>query len=639
MAKKDAFEHSLHEVKAGKATEPLWLTVKRIYALLNKQERQVILPMAFVIMVSSIVELAGIAVVIPVIGVAVKPDMVAKSPRLGAIFEWSGMESGADFATTATILMCLVITFKVTLSLFVQWWQTRFAFQIAHRLSGVMWDLNFAQSIEDVVNRSNGKMLSEISAWPTQFAKRGLFSVITLASELMVLSGIGLALILYKPLVMLATGSIIGVGSLLLRIFVKTRIAEYITIEKEAGPKAMSVLTNAVQGMREIVTFNAVDIMKDEYLETNHQNFIISSNLFLLNQIPRPLYEWLAVLSIGGAILISFQLDIRNEDFLSMLTFLAIGAYRMMPAVSKISQRSQDLRSSAFVIETLEKGVAYQAMVSAEKDQTHASSLPRPTDRVSIEIEDLTFRYKNVRKPIFRDLSHTFEAGTLTAIIGPSGAGKSSLINCLMGLNPIESGTIRMRVGDKSWTLGENIRRQDWLNQTSYLAQQPFLFPGTVRDNLTMKIPGFDLDEDLTLELIERLGLQEVLQTKRELELERGRERELGRERGQERGEEREAVSPLKFRLSDGGNNLSGGQKQRVGLLRSLQVKKPIMILDEATSDLDHKSRNMVFDILRERAAEGCTILLVTHDRQIADQCDANFVLPHGKSVKMTSYL
>jgi ABC-type lipoprotein export system ATPase subunit len=165
-----------------------------------------------------------------------------------------------------------------------------------------------------------------------------------------------------------------------------------------------------------------------------------------------------------------------------------------------------------------------------------------------------------------------------------------------------------------------------------------------------MKIPGFDLDEDLTLELIERLGLKEVLQTNRkereqgqgrgqgrEQEREQGREQE--REQGRERGQEREGVSPLKFQLSDGGNNLSGGQKQRLGLLRSLQVKRPIMILDEATSDLDHESRNQVFEILRERAAQGCTILLVTHDRQIADQCDANFVLPHGKSVKMTSYL
>ena len=100
-----------------------------------------------------------------------------------------------------------------------------------------------------------------------------------------------------------------------------------------------------------------------------------------------------------------------------------------------------------------------------------------------------------------------------------------------------------------------------------------------------------------------------------------------GEKQGEE-GEEKEGRGGgLDFVLKDGGANLSGGQQQRVGLLRSLQVQRPVMILDEATSDLDEKSRDAVFDILQERSRSGCTIILVTHDRSIADRCDLNLDL------------
>jgi putative ABC transport system ATP-binding protein len=127
-----------------------------------------------------------------------------------------------------------------------------------------------------------------------------------------------------------------------------------------------------------------------------------------------------------------------------------------------------------------------------------------------------------------------------------------------------------------------------------------------------MRIPNFDLDEEKTLTLIERLGLADALNASR-----------------QEKDEEeaKDGTQPLAFKLVDGGENLSGGQQQRIGLLRSLQVQRPVMILDEATSDLDAASRDAVFDILQERCEAGCTIIMVTHDQSIAARCHQNLDL------------
>ncbi|NDC88518.1 MAG: ATP-binding cassette domain-containing protein, partial [Bacteroidetes bacterium] len=133
----------------------------------------------------------------------------------------------------------------------------------------------------------------------------------------------------------------------------------------------------------------------------------------------------------------------------------------------------------------------------------------------------------------------------------------------------------------------------EWLAQTAYLAQHPFLFEGTVKENLTLRIPSFQLDVDLVNNLVDRLELRSSL-----------------------------GDDPLQFVLQEGGSNLSGGQQQRLALLRALQVERPVLILDEATSALDERMRDVVFSLLRERADAGATVILVTHDMEIAAQCD-----------------
>jgi ATP-binding cassette subfamily B protein len=163
-----------------------------------------------------------------------------------------------------------------------------------------------------------------------------------------------------------------------------------------------------------------------------------------------------------------------------------------------------------------------------------------------------------------------------------------------LGLHALKQGAIEVQLDDQETiTLGEDLDLHNWILHVGYLSQQPFLFQGTVRDNLTLRVPGATLNEELVKSLIQKLKLDDCLGTQ-----------------------------PLEFGLREGGNNLSGGQQQRLALLRALQIQKPVLILDEATSALDSELRDVVFDLLRERAAAGCNVILVTHDNDLAQRCD-----------------
>jgi len=188
--------------------------------------------------------------------------------------------------------------------------------------------------------------------------------------------------------------------------------------------------------------------------------------------------------------------------------------------------------------------------------------------------------------PGIEGLNATFEPGRIHTITGASGSGKSTLISALLGLHPPSSGQVMIEGRE----LGGELAPADWLGSAAYLSQHPFLFAGTVRENLTLGAEEDSMDEAGALELIKRLGLHEALGT-----------------------------SPLDFQLYEGGSNLSGGQQQRQALIRALRLERPVLVLDEATSGLDGAARDAVLAVLEAYAAAGAgrTVLLVTHDADV----------------------
>ena len=178
---------------------------------------------------------------------------------------------------------------------------------------------------------------------------------------------------------------------------------------------------------------------------------------------------------------------------------------------------------------------------------------------------------------------------------GPSGSGKSTLIGALLALHPTTSGKIVITSQSTTpLTLGYDFKFEDWMLNVGYLSQRPFLFEGTVRENLTLRVPEAKINERRVLRLIDTLGLRTSL------------------------GEH-----PFDFEIQEGGSNLSGGEQQRLALIRALQHPRAVLILDEATSALDSKMRDVVLLLLREEANAGCNVIIVTHDETTSENCDS----------------
>ena len=544
------------------------------------------------IFVNSIVEILGLAVVVPVIGLVVQPETIQTNPTLKSAFDVVaplGINTPSRFLIALCGLMVGAFLFKAVFGLLVNLFQMRFSYSVAHRLGGQMWSYHFSQSLERMRGTDSGRILSEINGWPRQFASAFMVGGLMIVSEICIISLIALGLSLYNPIVFGCITLIIGIGALTVRVATNKRLSIYSDIRQQIEPHTNTLINNAVRGFLEIITFRASDAIREAYLTSRATIYRIESNISVLRIAPSKLYEVLAVVAVAGSIIVALLQGTPESGFLELLSFMAISAYRIMPSMSRLNGAVMQIRGHQYVLDTMERGCANQS-----KTQDRVLSTLEPNTTVDLHVHQATLAYKALEMPVLEAFNHSFASGKIHAIVGPSGSGKSTLISALLGLHKPEQGAIEARLnGQKTITLEDDLDLHDWILNVGYLSQQPFLFQGTVRDNLTLRVPRATINEDLLKSLIEKLRLKDCL-----------------------------GSDSLGFLLQEGGSNLSGGQKQRLALLRALQVQRPVLILDEATSALDSELRDVVFDLLRERAAAGCNVILVTHDNELAQRCD-----------------
>ena len=205
----------------------------------------------------------------------------------------------------------------------------------------------------------------------------------------------------------------------------------------------------------------------------------------------------------------------------------------------------------------------------------------------SMAVQDISVRYPGSTVPVLSHFSARFPAGSVTVVMGASGAGKTTLGDVLLGLLQPESGVVLV---DGRPMAG--LVRAQWRDRVGYLAQEPMLLHGTIRENLLFARPDAT-DEDLRTAL--RAAACDFVDT-----LPQGLDAPLG----------------------ERGVLVSGGERQRIALARALLRQPGLLVLDEATSALDAETEARILETVRSLRGR-CTVVFCTHReavRSVADQ-------------------
>jgi len=214
-----------------------------------------------------------------------------------------------------------------------------------------------------------------------------------------------------------------------------------------------------------------------------------------------------------------------------------------------------------------------------------------------IEFKSVTKRYG--KSVVLDDVSFEIPKGEFVCMVGPSGAGKTTLINALLGAEPLSSGDVK--VGDFNVTRASQSELQNYRRKVGVVFQDYKLLPRkTVFENIAfaLEVCGYEKStiQQKVVEVMQRTGLETL--------------------------------------RNHYPRQLSGGEKQRVSIARALIHAPQLLIADEPTGNLDEENSRSVLDLLHKINADGATVILATHDKSIVNAIKKRVIkLEHGKII------
>jgi len=567
----------------------LWKFLKTLY---NFQKTKVTVAILLMVLIS-LTEGIGLLLLVPLlqlVGLDVEGGSLGQIEGLiKGFFSYLGIEP-----SLATIL--IVYIFIISFNAYLFRLQTLRSSAIQYQFSSYLRknlfkNISYADWLFFVKNKASD--LAHALTYEVERITLGTSQFLSLmASSIVLLVYIIFALKLSG----LITGLIFLVGLILLLLLKrKTKTSSKSGFQLSESSRDMySATVKQMEGMKTIKSFQMedenvsifseiADTVSDKYMDAI-KSYSDVKFLFDVGSV--------VILSIIVYIMVAL-VQIPTAELLILL-FLFV---RMIPRFSMIQRNYQYFINMIPAFESV--------MELKEKCKEAAEQVSREEKidfKEQIKLRDVKFTYPHQKTAAVKNINLTIKAGSITALAGPSGAGKSTVADILMGLIQPQQGEILV----DNQKLNGNLRQ--WRSHIGYVAQETYLFNDTISHNLLFASPK-SKREDLWTAL--KLASADEFVSK--------------------------LADGIDSVVGDRGVRLSGGERQRLALARALIRKPKLLILDEATSNLDQENEKKILNAL-EGLPQEISILIIAHRQSTIKNADKIYLMDHGQIIESGTY-
>ena len=557
--------------------------------------------MLFLSFMINLLEFLSIVLVFPFIMIMVNPGRVVNNPIAIFVEQNFNVHGVNNMILFIGSLIAGAIIIKNLYSILIQYWQSKMISQWGLEVKEKMLEYFLYAPYEADIQKGDNNIINKITLNVDDVMQYFVSKVISFISNSFVIVLVFIVLIYMLPLYTIIAVFFFAVAGALQSGFVKNW-GNKLSIKKmnlTNGP--YSSVINSLSCIKDIKINGSQKYFYNMYTDISEKMIPFNERINIIPIIPQYIIEIIFIFTMTILCLgILAQYGENPTNILVTFGVVAIAIYRVVPQVYKNQVYLNYINLTKNKVDDLFKLYEEYSLYEYSKNKDTKEKIPF---NQNIVVENLYYSYDK-KEDVLKNINLEIRKGEFIGIVGLSGAGKSTLVDCLMGLLDYK-GSIYV---DNERLNADNI--QKFRNIIGYVPQKTSTVEGDIYANVAWGIERKDIDKEKVDEVLKTAQLYDQLkQTENGLEIE----------------------------LKQDGSGLSGGQMQRIGIARALYRDPEIIVLDEATANLDVKIENKFTDILSNLKGEK-TIIAIAHRLSTLINCDRIAYVKEGTIIDVGTF-
>jgi ABC-type multidrug transport system fused ATPase/permease subunit len=494
------------------------------------------------------------------------------------------------------LLFILLVFLTFIATLFYQYLSLKFTMEVITEKKGSVFDKLIENDFRYFVDNKKGDIIYSVVTAPERI-KNYLISSTALVSDIVIIISIflmlifislsGVALLLAGGLVFILIVRVIGV-----RIAYRLGKMNLISLQSEN-----EVISNYVQGLRQIRSVDGDSYWKKLYNQALHNYWpqYIRYNLF--NQLPGAMLQFIVFSTIAIVVILLYY--VYSDGFIYIIPVVGIFAFSALKIIPRLTSISDKYMIMMDAWPNLE--IIYHFLNDRRYNTIKKGNLQFDNLISDIIFDNVSFSYNNEQN-LIKNVNLVIKNYKISALVGSSGSGKSTIIYLLLHYYDVSAGRILVNNID--------LRQYDMktvLKKVGYVSQDTFIYNETIRENISF---GGDYTDVQILEAAKKANIHAFIDN---------------------------LPSGYDSIVGDQGLKLSGGEKQRIAIARALVRDPVLLVLDEATSNLDNESEAIVQDSINN-ISQSITTFVVAHRLSTIKKANTIYVMSKGSIVEYGSH-
>ena len=563
-------------------------SLKQLWQILSPLDKRKVIYVFILVMGMAFIESAGVISIMPFLAVLSNPNVVESNSYLKQLYDFTGAANKQNFILYLGFLSLFVVMCSTVFKIVTQYAVNRFASLQRHYFSTRLLKTYLQQNYEFFIQRNSATLVKNILSEVDQLIWTMILPALTLMSYGVVLLSMVGILLLYDPLMAIATAFVLGLFYASIYMLVRKKLTQIGQEFTQANKERYQTCQEALAGIKDVMINNAEHGYIKQFEESSRVFARHIATRETLGQVPLNVIETVGYGCLIGLAMLLVVSGKEVSHILPVLGLYGFAAYRMLPAAQNMYRAISQIKFSEQVLSVLKPEFALEKdeLKHIEKDSTQYLKFEN-----SIRLENISFAYPNrMESPILNNFSLEVKKNASLGIVGKSGSGKSTLMDIILGLLFPQQG--KVYIDDVELT-ADNITQ--WRDLVGYVPQNIYLADKSIAENIAFGVAKIDID----LKRVEFVARQAQIDDFIQSQL------------------------PLGYHtlVGERGVMLSGGQRQRIGIARALYKNPQVLFMDEATSALDTETEQAVNEAIQNLNGK-MTMVIIAHRESAVAQCN-----------------